>query len=118
MTFQFQKALYTHTAMLKAAYHFTDEYYVHLSSDAYNYIVSLTPKSETASAMPLEQFQNEILAQTIKEKVASETKNLRTLLMARALSSSMIGDELPDTDTDEPEENSDSILKDWFAQNE
>lgn len=39
MTFQFQKVLYSQTAMLKAAYHFTDNYYVHLAVNAEFYTV-------------------------------------------------------------------------------
>lgn len=118
MTFQFQKVLYSQTAMLKAAYHFTDNYYVHLAVNAEFYTVTLTPKKESDSSLQQEEFQNEILAQTIKEIVAADTKNLRTILMARAMSSSMIGEVLPDPEPDEPHELADTILKDWFSQNE
>ena len=116
MIFCFQKTLYSKTAFLKAAYRFTDDYYVHLETDEHNYIVTLTAKKSLQSQLSEKEFLNEILAQTIREKVTSETAALRTILMARALSSSMIG-ELPDDSesTWELSDDSGTIMKDWFS---
>ena len=116
MIFRFQKDLYSKTALLKAAYHYTDNYYVHLETDADSYIVTISAKNGESDLLTQKGFQNEILAQTVKEIVSAETKNLRTILMARAMSSSMIGEPPQDADaSDEIPEEVDDVLKDWFA---
>ena len=116
MIFRFQKDLYSKIALLKAAYHYTDNYYVHLETDADSYIVTISAKNGESNLLTQKGFQNEILAQTVKEIVSAETKNLRTILMARAMSSSMIGEPPQDADaSDEIPEEVDDVLKDWFA---
>ncbi len=42
--FCFDKRLYSKEALMKAAYRFTDMFYIHLSIQGDNYIVSLLPK--------------------------------------------------------------------------
>lgn len=117
MRFNFSKEIYSKKALLKAAYSFTDEFYVHLSTDNENYIAELTAKKDETS-VDFEEFKNELLSQTLKEQLESDTKELRTLIMARALSSSLIdnseGTEYVETDDNEAA----SIMKDWFEQNE
>ena len=116
MTFRFQKVLYSKTALLKAAYHYTDNYYVHLETDADSYIVTISAKTGESDSLTQKSFQNEILAQTVKEIVSKETKNLRTILMARAMSSSMIGEPPQEVDvSDEIPKEANDVLKDWFA---
>lgn len=117
MRFTFSKEIYSKKALLRASYVFTDEFYVHLSADNENYIAELTAKNDEAS-IDFEEFKNELLSQTIKEQLEADTKELRTLIMARALSSSLIdnseGTEYVETNDNE----TDSIMKDWFEQNE
>lgn len=115
--FRFDKEIYPKTALLKTAFRYTDAFYVHLSADADQYTVTLEPKPD-APVLTLADFRNALLEQTVREEVAAQTKDLRFLLMARALSSSMI-------DTAEPEETAgfegiqdEALLKDWFTQNE
>ena len=44
---KFNKELYSKTALIKAAYNFTDKAYVHLDADDQNYYVSLSAKEES-----------------------------------------------------------------------
>ena len=117
VTFTFEKQLYSKTALFKAAYRFTDAYYIHLASDDHHFLVTLEAKNE-APLLTAQEFQNELLTQMVREAINEQTKELRLLLMARALSSSMI-----ETSPDQEEtaftgiENTD-LLEDWFAHDE
>ena len=57
-------------------------------------------------------FENELIAQENRLIIAEKTRNIRELIVARALSSTMINTGI--TDTDEEEYNADDILQDWF----
>jgi len=116
MKYFFSKELYTKNALLRSAYKFTNDYYIHLSVDNENYIVDLTSKNEGAM-LSSEEFQNELLSQTVRERVFNETKELRTLLMARAFASSVI-DNSCDAEPEYYTEDEGKIMKDWFEQNE
>ena len=88
----YAKSLYSKEALLKAAYHFTDNYYVYLGVQDDAFFVDFTSKNE----QPIDEeklqneFKNEILAQVIHQTVATETSELRKILVARALSSTMV----------------------------
>ena len=115
---KFQKTLYSKIALLKAAYNFTDRAYVHLDADNEYYYVSIRPKAEN-SPISEEEFGNEILAQSVRHEVYLQTKNIRELLMARAMASSLVVS--PESKEDTAAEElftEDEILKDWFADHE
>lgn len=116
MNYIFSKEMYTKNALLRTAYKFTDEYYVHLSADERNYSVDLLSKTDGAH-LTYSDFQNELLSQTVRENLFNETKDLRTLMMARAFSSSVIdiSDDTSSKIVAVDEEN--SIMEDWFEQN-
>ncbi len=103
--------------MFKAAYAFTDKFYIHLQADDNEYIVEIQPKKSGVS-ISCEEFKNEIITQQVREIVHKQTKDLRMLIMARAFSSSVISEKNDVL----PEENHDyelsSIMKDWFDENE
>lgn len=123
-SFRFSRDLYPRIALLKAAYAFTDKAYVHLDADDRNYLVTLTAKGGFEGIDQI-TFQNEMLDQALRHEIYLQTKNIRELLMARAMSSTMI--EVPsasdaeakasiDGSTNHSEEES-SILADWFEAN-
>lgn len=68
------------------------------------------------------QFKNEILAQVIHLVVANETSDLRKLVVARALSSTMIDEERNNDETNNRPTNIDeislnelsAIARDWY----
>ena len=117
MILRFCKLLYPKEALLKAAFHFTDKFYLYLSHDKEYYSVEITPKKEDVPINFEYEFTNEMLAQTIHYLVSRETGTLRSIIMGRALSSTMI---LPQIEETLNEENFDIdlILKDWFKQYE
>ena len=121
MRILYDKEFYSKEALLKAAYHFTDKAYVYLGVDGENYFVDFTAKDNVPfDRSKLEnEFKNEILAQVIHQAVSRQTMVLRELLVARALSSTMVDEDASlDMDespmTEEAMEKLDSIAKDWF----
>lgn len=116
MIFKFNKKIYTKEALLKAAYRFTDKSYVHLDEDDDYFIVDISLKCN-AAAITENDFKNEILAQTVRIDIGNKTKNIRELIIARALSSTIIDIE-NDKQIEEYDVNINEILTDWFDGNE
>lgn len=121
MRIQYDKEFYSKEALLKAAYHFTDRAYVYLGVEDGSFFVDFTAKGGTQfDKEKLEnEFKNELLAQMIHQTVSKETTVLRELLVARALSSTMV-DESISSDiaespmTEDAQDALDAIAKDWF----
>ena len=121
MRIQYDKEFYSKEALLKAAYHFTDRAYVYLGVEDGSFFVDFTAKGGIQfDKEKLEnEFKNELLAQVIHQTVSKETTVLRELLVARALSSTMV-DEGISSDvaespmTEDAQDALDAIAKDWF----
>ena len=116
-TFKYNVNIYNKDALIKAAFMFIDRCYVHLDIDDEHYVVSLTPKDDVVCANLKEEFENELLGQTVRYMVQKKTKTIRELLLARAMASSMaIKDDLDNLESDEDISNEElnTILKDWF----
>ena len=116
---KFRKELYSKIALIKAAYHFTDLAYLHLDADEEYYYVSIEPKTPEVSVTE-NDFINEMLTQSVRHEVYQQTKNIRELLLARAMATSIIADS---TQIEEQQLQNDSfleetILKDWYMSNE
>ena len=121
MRIQYDKEFYSKEALLKTAYHFTDRAYVYLGVEDGSFFVDFTAKGGAQfDKEKLEnEFKNELLAQVIHQTVSKETTVLRELLVARALSSTMV-DEGISSDvaespmTEDAQDELDAIAKDWF----
>lgn len=116
---KFNKELYSKTALIKAAYNYTDVAFLHLDADErYYYVVFETkPGHEDIKE---QDFLNEMLAQSVRHEIYGQTKSIRELLLARAMATSVV---LNDGITNEYEGNEsefseDEILKDWFEDND
>lgn len=121
MRLQYDKEFYSKEALLKAAYHFTDRAYVYLGVEDGSFFVDFTAKGGTQfDKEKLEnEFKNELLAQVIHQTVSKETTVLRELLVARALSSTMVdegisSDAAESPMTEDAQDELDAIAKDWF----
>lgn len=114
----YAKELYSKEVILKAAYAFTDRLYIHLDADATYYKVQLISKEENKNEKKLyAEFENELIAQETRRVIAEQTKNIREMIIARALSSTIVNnveedniDLLKNEDAYAAEE----ILQDWF----
>lgn len=115
---RFNKELYPKIALIKAAYNYTDVAYVHLDTDEKYYYVEIKSKSPKDQVTE-DDFKNEMLAQSVRHEIYMQSKNIRELLMARALATSVIADvetneeKITDNNYDENQ-----ILKDWFESND
>ena len=122
MRILYSKELYSKKALLKAAYHFTDNYYIYLGVEDNSFFVDFSTKDDSSidSDALQNQFKNEILAQVIHQSISTETSDLRKLLVARALSSTMVDEEedIPDNAPENMSEESlnelSAIAKDWY----
>ena len=121
MRIQYDKEFYSKEALLKAAYHFTDRAYVYLGVEDGCFFVDFTAKGGTQfDKEKLEnEFKNELLAQVIHQTVSKETTVLRELLVARALSSTMVDESISSDAAESPmtedaQDALDAIAKDWF----
>lgn len=115
---KFNRELYSKVALLKAAYNFTDSAYVHLDADKDYYYVTLESKSN--EDVEKQNFVNEMLTQSIRHEVYRQTKNIRELLLARALATSIVSKKIDDVSALSDDDNFDEndILKDWFSEDD
>lgn len=88
--FKVNKNLYSRLVLLKAAYSFTDRYFIHLDMDNTSYIIEITSK-KTATEKNLKQiFNNELLVQATRAAVSEKTAHIRELVLGRAFASTII----------------------------
>ena len=111
------KQLYPAESIKKAAYKYIDRFYIHLDMDENYYLIELKSKHE--DQMDDCEFVNEVLAQAVRYEVYKKTHVIRELLIARAMSSTIIG-ELPENIgiIDSDGEKLEDILMDWFEKYE
>lgn len=116
-TFEVDKSIYPLTAILKTAYAFVGHTYVHLGDNDSAWSVSLTSKNELSGEIAAKEFENELLTQTVRLSIFQQTHTIRELLLARALSSTMVEDCVSaseDAEEDISTEELEQILTDWF----
>ena len=117
---RFNQELYHKQAVIKAAYHFIDRCYIHIDLVDDEFIIDLAEKKGIDVNEVALDFENELLAQTVRFQVYSQTHVLREVLMARAMSSTITGgnSELNKSNEVENVDSLDNILTDWFEKNE
>ena len=114
MRLYFDKGLYSKEALIKAAYVFIDNAYIYLSQNEDNFVVDIEKKDGSDECEACNEFKNEMLMQNARQMVYNNTKDIRKIILARAMASTMISEspkENDDTDTDV-----DEILSDWFEE--
>ena len=113
---RYNKELYSKIALIKAAYNFTDRAYLHLDADEKYYYVFLSEKTGNKE-ITSEDFENEILAQSARHEIYKKTKNIRELMLARAVATSGVADcneKVENVSETENKFSEEEILKDWF----
>lgn len=115
---KFNREMYSKIALIKAAYNFTDKAYIHLDADDNYYYVTIEPKED--EKISEKEFTNEMLTQSVRHEVYQQTKNIRELLLARAMATSVIVDENLIDEDDKSDDcfTENDILKDWFEADE
>lgn len=124
IVFYLNKDIYNIKTIMKAAYNFIEDFYIFLNYVDSNIEVVLESKEQKSSEEMKRykgEFHNELLRQNIRFIVAKDTKNIRKLVMGRALYDTCIEYDEP---KEEIEENSSKlkdefdILANWFDKNE
>ena len=113
---KYSKEIYSKEVILKASFAFTDSMYIHLDTDENHYLVELSSKTDIDTDLLYKQFENELIAQETRRIVAEKTKNIRELLVARSLSSTIINTDVETSET--ADFKADDILTDWFDHND
>lgn len=93
-SFSFHRDVYSIQAVMKTAYLFTEAFYIYIDiDDNHKTVVLLKPKlSLNSSELEFQagEFLNELLHQSIRLEVSSQTKGIRELIMGRALFSTVM----------------------------
>jgi His-Xaa-Ser system protein HxsD len=117
---KFNRELYSKTALIKAAYNYTDVAFLHLDADEHYYYVGFEAKPGHEDIKE-QDFLNEMLAQSVRHEIYVQTKSIRELLLARAMATSVVlndGDFAYEHEDNGTEFSEDEILKDWFEDND
>ena len=120
VTVRYPNDIYPKVAVLKAAYHMIDRCYIHIDTDDRDLIVEITPKDGFEDGKLSHEMNNEVLAQTVRYGVYQQTHEIREILVARAMASTVLNatPESPVLPDDKPENSLDDILTDWFEKYE
>ncbi len=87
--FKYHSQLYSQTALIKAAYNFSDRAYIHLDFEDPYFLVEIEEKT-SEEPIAFEEFENEMLAQNVRHEIYLQTKELREILTARAMATSVV----------------------------
>lgn len=111
--------LFEKQSIMKTSYHFIDQFYVFLDQEDKDILVRMVPKSKSTDlANDIEgEFRNELLNQEIRSMVTKDTKNIRELILARAMYSTYLEEPELMQESD-GSFNIDAIAKDWFEDTE
>ena len=113
MVYRFKKDLYPKEAIIKASYFFADNFFISLDSDEEYFLVTMDPKNDGIEQNVEKEILNEVLAQTNRYYISTSTKNLREIIVGRALASTMI-DDRDKGFVDDETISADDILVNWF----
>lgn len=124
IVFYLNKDMYNVKTIMKAAYNFIEDFYIllnYVNSDIEVALESKVQKNSEEMKKYKGEFYNELLRQNVRYIVAKDTKNIRELVMGRALYDTCI--EYDDIEEDISENSSElkdelDILVNWFDKNE
>lgn len=117
--FRVNKKVYPLKAIYRAAYLFTDKYYIGLDQTEETYIIKFSGKEKTCDYDDVGAFQNELLNQNLKLALSNDTREIRELIVTRALYSSFLpeeNEEVSISETLEQEYDLDEIAKAWYEE--
>lgn len=124
IAFYLNKDIYNVKTIMKAAYNFIEDFYIllnYVNSDIEVVLESKEQKNSEEMKKHKGEFYNELLRQNVRYIVAKDTKNIRELVMGRALYDTCIEyeDTKEDINENSPELKDElDILVNWFDKNE
>ena len=113
MQIKYSQELYSKNVLFKTCYKFTDNAYIHLDADNNYFIVTISPKDINDATDYSLEFSNRMIEEVNREIITEQTKNIRQILFARSMASTVVyDDEIAEINTDVEDK---SAMKDWFA---
>ncbi|MEG1930922.1 MAG: His-Xaa-Ser system protein HxsD [Anaerovorax sp.] len=89
--FTIDDRIFNKTAVFKAAFVYIDHYYIHLFyAEDHLLAIEMVAKSGSISNDIENEFCNQLLSQMLRYQIAKENKNIRELILGRALYSTCI----------------------------
>lgn len=110
MIIKFNRTLYSKAALFKTAFHFTNDYYFHLDIQDDYYVVDIIGKKGNGDHDIVNEFKNQLVAQVTREEILKQTKDVRSMILARALASTIIDEGEKQTDESIKD---DTMFEDW-----
>lgn len=116
------KDLFDGETVMKAAFAFIDRAYIHVTEDKTQWFVNIELKDKEKNNQIPKEFENELLVQAVRLNVYNKTHVIREILLARAMTSSIVDQDDPierieAEQKDISDEELNTILKDWFDSN-
>lgn len=112
------KDIYPLVSVKKALANFMEEIYIKINSNKDEIVVQIVPKENKEKLEKIiGEFYNELLRESLRYNIATETKNLRELIVGRALYTTCIDLEENQEEnnyTEEEEYSLDEIAVNWF----
>lgn len=118
LVFQVKQSVYPLKAIYRAAYLFMDRYYIGIDYRNDSYEIRFSGKEHTADEGDIGDFQNELLHQCLKLAMDQDTREIRELIVTRALYSAFIPEEPASFEETEEENDYDlnEIAKAWYEE--
>ena len=111
------KQLYNKEIISKAAFSFTNDCFVSLDADDDYYYIAIERKDGEDDPNLEKEFGNEVVTQAARYNIMKETKELREIIIGRALASTILND----SDTgfvDDESFQAEDIIYDWFERHD
>ena len=112
------KDIYPLVSVKKALANFMEEIYIKINSNKDEIVVQIVPKENKEKLEKIiGEFYNELLRESLRYNIATETRNLRELIVGRALYTTCIDLEENQEEnnyTEEEEYSLDEIAVNWF----
>ena len=116
IAFTVEKNVFPKIVLLRACYTFIDDYYIFLDeTPKKKWIISVKVKAGSSpqqSSTFEGEFRNALIAEALREELTEKTKNVKELIVARALYGANSGGEVEDEFSDFTEEEMDDYLED------
>lgn len=111
--FKINKQLYPLKAVYRAMYLLTDKYYIGMDQNEEEYLIFFSGKEKKITSNDVGEFQNELLNQCMKFAIKEDTKQIRELIVTRALYSAFVPQEDELTEKEEGTYCLDEIAEAW-----
>ena len=115
MVIKLSEEIYPKESILKAAYRFSGDYQIFLDKKEGYFFLEINSKEgkDINDAILESEIKRELIAQAARHSIVQQTQDLRNIIVARALASTII-DDSDNGYISERDMRAEDILSDWF----